>query len=49
MTARYGWCGFLGAWLLFGGPIYQASLELREPAAKDQVAPARATATTTAA
>jgi hypothetical protein len=23
-------CGFLGAWLLVAGPIYQASLELRE-------------------
>lgn len=21
------WCGFLGAWLLFAGPIYQAALE----------------------
>jgi hypothetical protein len=24
------WCGFLGAWLLFGGPVYQAALELHE-------------------
>jgi hypothetical protein len=24
------WCGFAGAWLLFGGPIYQAALELQE-------------------
>lgn len=24
------WCGFLGSWLLVAGPIYQASLELRE-------------------
>ena len=24
------WCGFLGAWLLFAGPILQAALELRE-------------------
>lgn len=23
------WCGFIGAWLLVAGPIYQASLELR--------------------
>ena len=27
-TAVY-WFGFLGAWLLFAGPIYQASVELR--------------------
>jgi hypothetical protein len=24
------WCGFAGAWLLFGGPVYQAVLELQE-------------------
>jgi hypothetical protein len=24
------WCGFAGAWLLFGGPVYQAALELQE-------------------
>jgi len=24
------WIGFLGAWLLFAGPVYQAALELRE-------------------
>src|SRR6201996_4270561 len=24
------WCGLLGAWLLFAGPILQAALELRE-------------------
>jgi hypothetical protein len=24
------WCAFLGAWLLFAGPILQAALELRE-------------------
>jgi len=24
------WCGFLGAWLLVAGPIYQALLELRD-------------------
>jgi hypothetical protein len=24
------WCGFLGAWLLFAGPVFQAALELRE-------------------
>jgi hypothetical protein len=30
MHELIAWCGFLGAWLLFAGPIYQASLELRE-------------------
>ena len=30
MSAVVAWCGFLGAWLLFAGPVYQASLELRE-------------------
>ena len=24
------WCGFIGAWLLFAGPVYQAALELRD-------------------
>jgi hypothetical protein len=24
------WCGFVGAWLLVAGPVYQAALELRE-------------------
>lgn len=24
------WCGFIGAWLLFAGPILQAALELKE-------------------
>ncbi len=24
------WFGFVGAWLLFAGPVYQAALELRE-------------------
>lgn len=24
------WCGFIGAWLLFAGPIYQAAIELSE-------------------
>lgn len=24
------WMGFIGAWLLFAGPIYQAALELRD-------------------
>jgi len=24
------WAGFAGAWLLFAGPVYQASVELRE-------------------
>ncbi len=27
-TAVY-WFGFLGAWLLFAGPVFQASVELR--------------------
>ena len=30
MHVLIAWCGFLGAWLLFGGPIYQAVIELRE-------------------
>ncbi len=29
MHALIYWFGFLGAWLLFSGPIYQASVELR--------------------
>jgi len=24
------WCGFVGGWLLFAGPVYQAALELQE-------------------
>ena len=24
------WCGFVGAWLLVAGPVYQAALELQE-------------------
>jgi hypothetical protein len=24
------WCGFVGAWLLVAGPLYQAALELQE-------------------
>ncbi|MGH7241467.1 MAG: hypothetical protein ACREGB_04175, partial [Candidatus Saccharimonadales bacterium] len=24
------WLGFIGAWLLFAGPIYQAALELQD-------------------
>jgi hypothetical protein len=24
------WCGYVGAWLLVAGPIYQAALELQE-------------------
>jgi hypothetical protein len=24
------WCGFIGAWFLFAGPIYQAALELSD-------------------
>lgn len=30
MHGLIAWCGFLGAWLLVAGPVYQASLELRE-------------------
>jgi hypothetical protein len=30
VDAVIAWCGFLGSWLLFAGPVYQASLELRE-------------------
>ena len=30
MNALVIWAGFLGAWLLVGGPIYQAVLELDE-------------------
>ena len=30
MEALIAWCGFAGAWLLFGGPVYQAALELQE-------------------
>ncbi|MFT4201681.1 hypothetical protein [Gordonia sp. (in: high G+C Gram-positive bacteria)] len=25
------WFGFLGGWLLFAGPVYQAAIELRDP------------------
>jgi len=33
------WCGFLGAWLLVAGPIYQAVLELRdEDVERDRIA-----------
>ena len=28
MPHAIAWCGFLGAWLLVAGPIYQAALEL---------------------
>lgn len=28
MTRFADWCGFLGAWLLFAGPVYQADTEL---------------------
>ena len=24
------WVGFIGAWFLFAGPVYQSALELRE-------------------
>lgn len=30
MAELIAWCGFAGAWLLFGGPVYQAVLELQE-------------------
>ena len=30
MEELIAWCGFAGAWLLFGGPVYQALLELTE-------------------
>ena len=30
MEGLIAWCGFVGAWLLFAGPVYQAALELRE-------------------
>jgi hypothetical protein len=30
MNAVMAWCAFAGSWLLFAGPVYQASLELQE-------------------
>jgi hypothetical protein len=30
MDAVIAWCAFAGSWLLFAGPVYQASLELQE-------------------
>ena len=30
MDGAIAWCGFVGAWLLVAGPIYQAALELQE-------------------
>ena len=30
MEQFIAWCAFLGAWLLFAGPVLQAALELRE-------------------
>ena len=30
METLIDWLGFLGAWLLFAGPIYQAALELQD-------------------
>ncbi len=30
MHALIAWAGFLGAWLLFAGPIYQAARELTD-------------------
>lgn len=32
MESVIAWSGFLGAWLLVAGPIYQAALELQEEA-----------------
>jgi len=29
MQTLIAWCGLVGAWLLFAGPLYQAALELR--------------------
>lgn len=30
MTELFAWCGFLGAWLLVAGPVFQAAVELDE-------------------
>lgn len=30
MHELIAWCGFVGAWLLFAGPIFQAAIELEE-------------------
>ena len=30
MSHGIAWCGFLGAWLLVAGPIYQAAIELAD-------------------
>jgi hypothetical protein len=30
MDAFIVWCGFVGGWLLFAGPVHQAALELHE-------------------
>jgi hypothetical protein len=30
MSHAMAWSGFLGAWLLVAGPIYQAAIELRD-------------------
>lgn len=30
MPQLIAWCGFLGAWLLVAGPIYQAAIELED-------------------
>ncbi len=30
MEHLIAWAGFLGAWLLVAGPVYQAALELRQ-------------------
>ena len=47
MTGLVAWCGFVGAWLLVAGPLYQAAVELADAdlrreelmAAKQSVAP----------
>jgi len=39
MSGFIAWCGFLGAWCLVAGPLYQASIELREQdIARDKIA-----------
>lgn len=38
MSSLIAWCGFLGAWLLVAGPVYQAAVELGdEDAQRDRV------------
>ncbi len=44
MSAVIAWLGFLGGWLLFAGPLYQASLELdEEQLERDRIAERQAT------